>query len=801
VFFSENFSKETMIAVPVLALLLLDAGLMAFSLWKSEKSSNRSDVFLLSALFLCSGMPALIYQIVWQRTLFLIYGVNSQSVAVVVGIFMLGLGLGSLLGGRLSQRFPERGILLFACAELGVAIFGLLSLKLFSWFAAFSAGASLPAVILYTSVLLLVPTTLMGATLPILVEQLIRSSGSVASSVSRLYFVNTLGSAIACYLCATFLLRTYSQSGAVSIAAILNTIVGATAYLYARREGNRKSSDEAAVAEPTAEIASQRVLSLGSAIFLAGLAGWIALGYEVAWFRVFAMTSSDRAPAFALLLATDLAGIAAGSYLSELLTRGWEAERKLLLIGLMMLVSGAISVYLPPMVSTFLGGNVPAFFKFAWLGQDAYLALTPAFFLVAALLGSVLPLLCGLSISPDDVAGKRVSYVYGANILGSVLGSLMIGFELLNVMGLREITLMLGAISVLGSFFPFALVQRFSGRLPRYVFALGTACAAAVVFASTCYGLFYERVIFWHGVDSRTPFAHVVENRNGVIAVLTNGAVFGGGVYDGEFRINPEQDSNLVVRALALSAMQPHPRRVLVIGLASGSWAQILVNHPETTSMDIVEINPGYLNLIPQYPVVASLLTNRKVHVYVDDGRRWLTAHPDAKYDLIVTNSTYHWRAHSSTLLSVEFYKQVKPHLADGGVYYFNSTESNETMATALSVFPYAVRVLNFLAVSESPIHFDDGLWFSTLDKLEIDGKRLFDPTSPSTQRLFARYAAFERTINGPPIFDGLETGDSLRRRIGKVRLITDDNMGLEWKPDVEIPWRIESSATQVATR
>jgi len=81
-----------MVAVPVLALLLIDAGLLAFSLWKSEKSSSRSDMFLLSALFLCSGMPALIYQIVWQRTLFLIYGVNSQSVAVVVGIFM-GIGM------------------------------------------------------------------------------------------------------------------------------------------------------------------------------------------------------------------------------------------------------------------------------------------------------------------------------------------------------------------------------------------------------------------------------------------------------------------------------------------------------------------------------------------------------------------------------------------------------------------------------------------------------------------------------------------------------------------------------------
>jgi predicted membrane-bound spermidine synthase len=563
---------------------------------------------------------------------------------------------------------------------------------------------------------------------------------------------------------------------------------------------NRDSGDEVVDAE-SPKPAKNRVLSLGSAIFLAGLAGWIALGYEVAWFRVFAMASSDRAPAFALLLATYLAGIAAGSYLSELLTRDWAPARKLLLIGSMLLVSGAMSAYLPPMVATFLGGNIPAFLKFVWLGQDAYLALTPVFFLVAALLGSVLPLLCGLSISPDDLAGRRVSFVYGANILGSVLGSLLIGFVLLNFLGLREIALMLGGISVLGSMLPFVLAQQASGRLPRFIFALGTVCAAAVVFASACYGLLYERIIFRHREESLTPFAHVVENRNGVVVVLPSGAVFGGGVYDGGFYINPEHDSNLIIRALALSAIQPHPRRVLVIGLASGSWAQVLVNHPETTSMDIVEINPGYLSLIPQYPVVKSLLTNPKVRVYVDDGRRWLMAHPEKKYDLIVANSTYHWRAHSSTLLSVEFYKLVKPHLAERGVYYFNTTESDETITTALSVFPYGLRIVNFLAVSESPIHFDTALWLSTLDKYEIDGRRLFDRGNPASQRVLANYAALERTLNFPPAFGGLETGDSLRRRIGRTRLITDDNMGLEWKPDVEFPWRIETSTAQAALR
>jgi spermidine synthase len=775
-----------MSTAPVFFLLVFDIVLFGFALVRSDRKGSRTETLLLSALFLCSGMPALIYQIVWQRVLFLIYGVNSQSVAVVVSAFMLGLGLGSLLGGRLSARFPNHGTFLFACAELGVAVFGLASLRIFHSFAAFTSGASLPAVIVYSLLLLLVPTILMGATLPLLVEQLVRTSGSVGNSVSRLYFVNTLGSAIACYLCATFLLRNYSQSGAVSLAAILNTVVGATAYLYARREGIESRLE---VAREILTPVSTPVLSLGAAMLLAGFAGWISLGYEIAWFRVFAIASSDRAPAFALLLATYLAGIAAGSYVSEQITKNWPAHKTLWLIGALLCVSGAISVYLPPLVSSLLGGNWPAFFQPVWLGQNSYLASAPVFFLVAALLGSVLPLLCRLSISPDDLAGRRVSFVYASNILGSVLGSLGIGFVLMNLLGLRQVALLLGGISVCGGVLLLLFAGRTMPRAPVWVLAMAALCVIAIAFASPSYALLYERIIFRHKPESKTPFANVVENRNGMVAVLSNAAVFGGGVYDGHFLIDPEHDSNFIIRALAISAVLPHPRRILVIGLASGSWAQVIVNHPEAEFMDVVEINPGYLKLIPQYPVVRSLLTNPKVHVYVDDGRRWLIAHPERKYDLIVVNSTYHWRDHASTLLSVEFLRLVQPHLNAGGIYYFNTTESGETIATALSVFPFGLRISNFLAVSESAISFNTDLWLSVLRRYKIDGRNLFDPVDPASQQVLAGYALLPRTLDGPPSFMTLETSDSLRKRLGKPRQITDDNMGLEWEPNVEIPW------------
>jgi len=303
------------------------------------------------------------------------------------------------------------------------------------------------------------------------------------------------------------------------------------------------------------------------------------------------------------------------------------------------------------------------------------------------------------------------------------------------------------------------------------------------------YPLLFERLIFGDRPEARTAFARVVENRNGVIGVTRDRAVFGGGVYDGYFNVDPLHDANLVVRAYALSAFSAAPKRILVIGLASGSWGQILANHPQVETLDAVEINPGYLQLIPQYSMVQSFLQNPKVHVYADDGRRWLLAHPQARYDAIVTNTSYNWRDHSSVLLSAEFFELARKHLNPGGVYYFNTTESDETIATALHVFPYGMRVINCLAVSDSPMSVDQDRWISILRRYSIDGKTMFDPMDPAAPKMLAGYMALAETLKEPPRFLGLESSDSLRLRTAKRLVITDDNMGLEWSSNFTVPW------------
>jgi spermidine synthase len=763
-----------MSSAPVAVLLLFNVLVLIGGYFVFDKAHRHGDSILFSLLFLCSGMPALIYQIVWQRVLFSIYGVNSQSVAVVVTAFMLGLGIGSLAGGRLSARFPRRAILIFGIAELGVAAFGLCSLRIFQWAATHTAGANLPAVILFSLLLLLFPTILMGATLPLLVEHLVLHTNRVGPSVSTLYFANTFGSAIACYLCATFLLRDFGQSGSVSIAACLNAVVGGAAYLYSRRK--KREHVETTGAFSPSERESTPV-SLPAAMLLAGASGFIALGFEIAWFRVFAIASSDRAPAFALLLSTYLAGIAAGCYLSEKGTGQRKPETVMRVVGTLLILAGAISAYLPPLVAAFMFRKIP------------FLASAPIFFVAAGLIGSVLPLLCRVAIPPDGNAGRAVSFVYVSNIIGSALGSLGIGFFLMQHFGLRSVSLGLGMLAVLLGSAVLIFSKGKTEMPPAWALLLIAASFVAVPASSGLYSLLFERLIFGNRSEARIAFAHVVENRNGVIGVTQDRAVFGGGVYDGYFNVDPIHDSNLVVRAYALSAFCPAPRRILVIGLASGSWGQILANHPQVETLDAVEINPGYLQLIPQYPMVQSFIKNPKVHVYADDGRRWLLAHPEARYDAIVTNTSYNWRDHSSVLLSADFFQLARAHLNPGGIYYFNTTESDETIATALHVFPYGLRVINFVAVSDSPMAVDKDHWMSILRRYTIDGKTMFDPIDPAAQKMLAGYMALADTLKEPPRFLGLESSDSLRLRTAKRLIITDDNMGLEWSSNFTVPW------------
>jgi predicted membrane-bound spermidine synthase len=186
---------------------------------------------LVLLLFMLSGVAALIYQVCWQRALFSLLGVDLESTTIVVSVFMFGLGCGALLGGRFADEYPRGRILAFAAAETAIGLYGYFSLSIIHFVAADSSlGFSHTSNVIKSFVVLMIPTTLMGATLPILVTHLFALEKSVGVSVGKLYFANTIGGAIGATLATFFFFRMIGISDSVRVASAINISVAATAY-------------------------------------------------------------------------------------------------------------------------------------------------------------------------------------------------------------------------------------------------------------------------------------------------------------------------------------------------------------------------------------------------------------------------------------------------------------------------------------------------------------------------------------------------------------------------------------------
>ncbi len=201
----------------------------------AASSTLNASFELAGALFFASGFAALNYQICWQRALFGWYGIDLDSVSAIVSIFMLGLGVGALAGGWLADRFANQRVLVFSIIELLIGVFGLVSLNLIDGTGVLLTSQSLPAIVGITFLVFLVPTTAMGATLPILVTELTSRTGNVGASTGSLYYINTLGAAAGAFGSAFLLLPLLGLDGTVLVAAATNLAVAGVAALAFRQ--------------------------------------------------------------------------------------------------------------------------------------------------------------------------------------------------------------------------------------------------------------------------------------------------------------------------------------------------------------------------------------------------------------------------------------------------------------------------------------------------------------------------------------------------------------------------------------
>lgn len=762
------FTKPIVFII-ILLFLLLQFLLVYFPVDMQIKKAAFSSPGWLSFLFLVSGFAALIYQIVWQRVLFAVYGVNIESVTIVVSIFMFGLGIGSIAGGILSKKFPLSLPHLFFICEIIIGLFGIISLPLIKTVGAITLHGSLFAVSLAIYGLLFIPTMFMGATLPILVAYLHKHYENIGKTIGILYFINTLGSAIACFVTADLLFVFFGQQSTVIIAALFNFTVGFLVYKYTQSiakkvslneiQGSRSihvSSDISVLHE------RNQIIRFFLIMLLSFATGYITLSQEILWIRAISYSTGGKPDVFAHVLAFFLFGIAFGALAAKKICEK-EKDYSLLFIPLMLSVS-AIIYYLSIPISSqvFRIAKVAGIFA-------SYLSVG----IVAFLTGGIFPIACHFAIKSKHSVGFSLSWIYFANILGATSGSLLTGFILMNSYTMEQnvlyiciVTLIIGGI--------IWMVSPISS-LRKTALIGGTVIVICAMFSihSGVYSQILEKLQYAGGYSEKKPYKYVIQNRSGIIAVEKNNPdiIYGGGVYDGRINLDPVLNINRITRAYMVASLHPNPEEVLEIGLSGGAWARVVADNTSVKKFTIVEINPGYLEIIKHYPDIATVLTDPKVTVNIDDGRRWLNRNPDAKFDYILMNTTYHWRSYITHLVSEEFLKLCKNHLKPGGVMFYNATGSEDILFTAARVFKFIARYDSFVAVSDRPFSMTVEEKRRNLLKFQNSGKPNLTESDPALRHVLENLATHDLS----------DKADEFRKR-SDLWFITDDNMATEFK-------------------
>ncbi len=534
-------------------------------------------------------------------------------------------------------------------------------------------------------------------------------------------------------------------------------------------------------------------MSFRAAAVLVALTGFIALSLELIWVRVYYFLSATRAYAFAGLLSSYLLGLALGSLWSIRVQRKFEngtpAEQSGS-VARLVLWANVAGFLVAPLVSWIAATRIsmePGSHPWYW----SY----PLVAIAAAWLGTLLPLICHYAVPPDAKVGSRLSKLYLANIVGSGVGSLLTGFVLMEYIPLRWISFLLLTMGVV-------IYIVLCGRSRQSLVRGGIAVAVGAALTPALYWQFWERMQEDHEWGRGNDFVQIVESRSGVITVDKQNKIYGGGSYDGVMDTSPVRNGWLV-RAYALSAMHPNPEDVLIIGLSGGAWAQITAANPHVKRITCVEISHSYTQVIAAHPAVASLLKNDKVEIVIDDGRRWLERHPDARFDAILMNTTQHYREYASNLLCKEFQQLAKKHLKPGGVFQYNATGSLRAHQTALDTFDSVALLLNNIVTWNGPVVWDNNRWKSVLENYKIDGEPVFDFSKADDLHALARILSLKNSSGREPaelilepayssIFkDASELEDfrirsraqlEARCKAAKADAITDDNLGHEYR-------------------
>ena len=651
---------------------------------------------------LLSGAASLVYQVSWTRRLADVTSATVHAQAIVLAVFFAGLGLGAVYPGRLAAK-ARRPLAGYAALEIGALAAALASIPVFTALesvraalsrAGLAPGTGLAVELALAGAMLLVPSVLMGASLPFALEHAERSLGAAARRrfVPIVYGVNTVGAALGCALAGFVLVERIGLARTTAAGAATAFAAACVGLALSRRAsvGRDDERDERDERDETPDVLgdqSQPACPRAGVLAAAALAGAIGVGAEVVWTRLFSLIVLNTVYAFTQVLVAVLVGIGAGAVLARVIAGRTERVGILRAAGVAQ-AGAAIAMACVGPLSLLLAGRSELEGAIA-AGRSPLgaLCLVLAVAVPIALNAATLPLLV------QAVATARVSTsfgtVYAANTAGGVVGSLACGFVLVPGLGITGASATLEVASLV-----LAAGLLWMGS-PAKRDALAAVLPGLVVVALHAQFRDVAREI----CEARVPpGTRILELREGVTSsVMVTEAESG----QRRLWINSSWVAGTGGGHKALGHLPalfvPSPRRAVGIALGTGqTFAAVVANG--ATELHVVELNPDVIALSRRWFADANerLFERPGVTVHVQDGRAFLRSRRD-QFDLVVLEPLQAWSRGTSSLYSREFYEEARAVLAPSGVvaqwipFYGQSFEDTRAMVrTALEVFPAA---------------------------------------------------------------------------------------------------------------
>ena len=765
----------------------------------ATRGYSQSTILLIGVCFVFSGATGLIYEVLWARMLGLVFGATTLAVSTVLAAFMGGLALGSAVAGKLAHRI-RKPLSIYGWMEIGIAVYALLVPFLFRWvdnlyaliWQQFQPGFFTFSLWRFalSCLMLLVPTTLMGATLPVLSAALTRR-GSTA--VTRLYACNLVGAIVGTLAAGFVLLPAFGVRTTIIIAAVINVIVGVIAI--------RLQSDPIA---PTSVEPVVVDTDRNRFWYFAALAsGFVTISTQVSWTRILTMVIGSSTYAFSIVVALFLIGLAGGAWFIGRKDRSAKLRGTLIVVELVTALSLYLSLFVVnwlPWLLINLGMNLRIS---SWTGLLGLQVLSAMLLVLvpALLMGMVMPLVLAWAAGDPARAVARVGRAYAINTIGAIAGAFLTGFVLIPKTSTKFALVLAAAVCVVVA--GVAYRPSATGSDPALKRSLAIGAIPIVVLILIV--LTPRMNLVDLSVGAYDSLVRILAQTREGTASQTNEQSAASGVHQllmyeegPTATVSVRKDEETISMAIngrtnASDSMFDMPTQVmlgqlplfvaprlekgLIIGFATGITVGSMLQSP-IESVTCIELEPGTVNGSRFFEHVNNLpLNDPRARLIIDDARTYLRVTPE-RYDIIVSEPSHPWVPGVANLFTQEFFELGKEKLSDQGVFvqwvqiYQLSTESlRSVLATYQKVFPH-VLMFRVGGLNKGK----DLLLFGSNQPLNLDRlqERLGDPR---VQKELARVnLASEADVRSWFVCDETKLGPA----VAGAKINTDDNMHIE---------------------